>query len=125
MATMSIPDFTAVLMASVRAQLRGGYTNTAVLPDNVPEEVLLHVADEINKELKTKYITVYNSEKHIVALCPLAEVEAKNQIDATGARIPRPPNAFIIYRATQHRVLKARFPGISNSEICKLFEVKR
>lgn len=41
------------------------------------------------------------------------------------AKVPRPPNAFILYRKDKHAQLKASFPEIHNNEICKhptLFE---
>ena len=35
-------------------------------------------------------------------------------------RIPRPPNAFILYRKDYHHKIKAANPGIHNNEICRL-----
>ncbi|KAF2433001.1 hypothetical protein EJ08DRAFT_584522 [Tothia fuscella] len=35
------------------------------------------------------------------------------------AKIPRPPNAFILYRKHQHPVVKANCPGIINNDISK------
>lgn len=34
-------------------------------------------------------------------------------------KVPRPPNAFILYRKDKHAQLKASFPDIHNNEICK------
>ena len=35
------------------------------------------------------------------------------------ARIPRPPNAFILYRQHFHPSMKKQFPNLHNNEICK------
>jgi hypothetical protein len=34
-------------------------------------------------------------------------------------KIPRPPNAYILYRKDRHHLVKDANPGISNNEICK------
>ena len=34
-------------------------------------------------------------------------------------KIPRPPNAFILYRQRNHPNLKSKHPTLSNNEICK------
>lgn len=34
-------------------------------------------------------------------------------------KIPRPPNAFIIYRKEHHASTVAKYPGIDNNGICK------
>lgn len=34
-------------------------------------------------------------------------------------KIPRPPNAYILYRKDKHSVIKAENPGMHNNEICK------
>jgi hypothetical protein len=35
------------------------------------------------------------------------------------AKIPRPPNAYILYRKDRHHNVKSAHPGIHNNEICK------
>nr|QIA15779.1 mating type protein MAT1-2 [Venturia carpophila] len=35
------------------------------------------------------------------------------------AKVPRPANAFILYRQHQHPIIKAQFPGIVNNDISK------
>jgi hypothetical protein len=34
-------------------------------------------------------------------------------------KIPRPPNAFILYRKDHHESVKVAHPGIHNNKICK------
>lgn len=36
-------------------------------------------------------------------------------------KIPRPPNAYILYRKDKHSQVKAENPGLHNNEICKSF----
>lgn len=38
-------------------------------------------------------------------------------------KIPRPPNAYILYRKDRHNLVKAANPGITNNEICKLSSI--
>ena len=35
------------------------------------------------------------------------------------AKVPRPPNAFILYRQERHPVLKSEHPEYHNNDICK------
>ncbi|KAK2589559.1 slightly ste11-like protein [Conoideocrella luteorostrata] len=37
----------------------------------------------------------------------------------SSTRIPRPPNAYILYRKERHSAVKMANPGISNNEICE------
>lgn len=34
-------------------------------------------------------------------------------------KIPRPPNAYILYRKERHAMVKETNPGITNNEICE------
>lgn len=38
-------------------------------------------------------------------------------------KIPRPPNAYILYRKERHNAVKEANPGITNNEICKLIVI--
>lgn len=38
-------------------------------------------------------------------------------------KIPRPPNAYILYRKDHHPIVKAANPGIHNNGICKFHDV--
>lgn len=35
------------------------------------------------------------------------------------AKVPRPPNAFILYRQEHHPRLKTQYPDMRNNDICK------
>jgi hypothetical protein len=41
-----------------------------------------------------------------------------NKKDEKKAKIPRPPNAFILYRQHYHPIIKDASPGIHNNVIC-------
>lgn len=45
-----------------------------------------------------------------------------NQSGGSGPseKVPRPPNAFILYRKDYHGAIKFANPGIHNNKICKL-----
>lgn len=44
----------------------------------------------------------------------------ENDADAHRIRIPRPPNAYILYRKEKQADIVKEYPGIRNNEICKL-----
>ena len=39
--------------------------------------------------------------------------------DGKKKKIPRPPNAFILYRQAHHPVIKAQYPEMHNNQICE------
>lgn len=43
------------------------------------------------------------------------------KLPAKPVKIPRPPNAYILYRKERHNIVKKTNPGISNNEICMSF----
>lgn len=48
------------------------------------------------------------------------EVPVKSRAASTkSTKIPRPPNAFILYRQHHHPKVKGAYPELSNNEICK------
>ncbi|CAF3664890.1 hypothetical protein FGSG_08893 [Fusarium graminearum PH-1] len=40
--------------------------------------------------------------------------------ETTRPRIPRPPNAYILYRKERHQIVKGKRPGITNNEISQV-----
>ena len=51
---------------------------------------------------------------------PAAVARSKIAKDRS-SKVPRPPNAFIIYRQHHHPMIKALNPGVHNNQICKYF----
>lgn len=43
----------------------------------------------------------------------------KKHVPRQEIKIPRPPNAFILYRKDKHNEVKAQNPNLHNNEICK------
>jgi hypothetical protein len=40
-------------------------------------------------------------------------------------KVPRPPNAFILYRQRHHPRVKETYPDLSNNEICKFSVIRK
>ena len=51
---------------------------------------------------------------------PAAVARSKIAKDRS-SKVPRPPNAFIIYRQHHHPIIKAQNPGVHNNQICEFF----
>jgi hypothetical protein len=43
-----------------------------------------------------------------------------NDVEVNTVKIPRPPNAYILYRKDKHPIILDTYPGIRNNEICEL-----
>lgn len=48
------------------------------------------------------------------------EKPEKPLIYSKAAKVPRPPNAFILYRQHHHPKIKESYPDFQNNDICKL-----
>lgn len=44
----------------------------------------------------------------------------KPSVSSKAAKVPRPPNAFILYRKHHHPKIKEAYPDFQNNDICKL-----
>lgn len=47
------------------------------------------------------------------------KVHEKPLMQAKATKVPRPPNAFILYRQQHHPEVKAAYPEYCNNDICK------
>ncbi|KAI9374654.1 high mobility group box domain-containing protein [Aspergillus egyptiacus] len=55
-----------------------------------------------------------------MAGCGSDEASIKSrQVSMKAAKIPRPPNAFILYRQHHHPRVKETYPDLTNNQICK------
>ena len=43
----------------------------------------------------------------------------KTSLEGKAGKIPRPPNAFILYRQHHHPLVKATYPEYHNNDICE------
>lgn len=41
------------------------------------------------------------------------------ELSVNRVHVPRPPNAYILYRKERHQIVKNKRPDITNNEICK------
>ena len=66
---------------------------------------------------------------HVIRLVPARNASGRKleSDDNTGqsmkpsykSKIPRPANAYILYRAEHHKLVKAKNPGLHNNAICE------
>lgn len=70
----------------------GCYVGMRPAPDRGPDQLLTHNAPEL---------------------------KMKKKVADKKTKVPRPPNAFILYRQHHHPLVKAEFPDMHNNQICK------
>jgi hypothetical protein len=97
--------------ASILAQVQAGL-ETYVLPDNVPPPMVETIRDLLSKKLAKDIIVEHLENRKVFSLKSSSKMEKKE-------KIPRPANAFILYRKANHDAVKAESPGIGNNDICE------
>jgi hypothetical protein len=97
--------------ASIVAQVKAGL-ETYVLPDNVPPPMVETIRDLLSKNFSKDVIVEHLKDRQVYSLKGARKIEK-------GDKIPRPANAFILYRKAHHDTVKAENPGISNNDICE------
>lgn len=74
----------------------------------------------IEGQLTFELLSDLSSEEPMsTAASPTSVSSADARDRKSKAKVPRPANAFILYRQHKHPVIKAQFPGIVNNDICK------
>jgi len=59
-------------------------------------------------------------EVTMVGETPIWDPKKKHVVpEETDTKIPRPPNAYILYRRDHHNAVKEANPGMHNNDICK------
>jgi len=106
------------------------------LPDNLPATVIAQVQNLYSDLIKAPVSQVADQARGVICFCrwspggegngggKMEEMEAESKFVKTRgrkskAKVPRPPNAWILYRQHQHPLIKAQYPGIANTDICK------
>lgn len=97
------------------------------LPAFLPAWMVHHLQElysSANKCLVTQSFTQDGQVTFIRAPVPTAvrsaSLSSADTLDRKSkAKVPRPPNVFILYRQHHHPLIKAQFPGIVNNDICK------
>jgi hypothetical protein len=56
-----------------------------------------------------------------MSLCPQPQTDSVKAVQKEGSpkKIPRPPNAFILYRQHFHPFVKGENPSLQNNDICE------
>jgi hypothetical protein len=107
------------LYQSALSQFESG-AEVALIPDNVPsmiaEAIALRLSAATGKHLQVKRdaTIAYLRIQKVASVASVAAMPEKKE------KIPRPPNAFILYRQHHHNRVKAKNRGITNNGICNL-----
>ena len=136
MATTATVDQQTLLeatWAAFRAQVAAGNQHL-VLPDNLPSSVVTTIATRYSDLIDGPVSTIAVPSLQIIHFTPFAGTPSSATSPSgaspasasmaaakpkSKAKIPRPPNAFILYRQAYHPIIKKDFPGIANNDICK------
>jgi hypothetical protein len=119
----TFPQFHSIeaqsIYISALSQLKSGRRD-AIIPDIVPlsvaEIITMRIGVATGKVLHLKHYPHASS----------FEIKAENLDEILSAKpkkkdkVPRPPNAFILYRQHHHNIVKAKNHGITNNNLCRL-----
>lgn len=104
------------------------------LPRQTPQIMLSHIREVYIQKIKGPVTTVLTRDGQLtfepsssftptVSMPTTANPASVSPADTrdrkSKAKVPRPANAFILYRQHQHPLIKAQFSGIVNNDICK------
>jgi len=78
----------------------------------VPEPVLAEISNRLSVKLGKDIVVDHNKSTKVVSFQAIEQQTKKE-------KIPRPANAFILYRKANHDEAKLQHPGITNNDICK------
>jgi hypothetical protein len=111
-----------VAFRSLVAQWKGGNTEP-VLPTDIPGDVLKGIVDDfgdtIHLPVQVAYESGSNHYKVSAVTTPKNNTGGMDTGTVVKSKVPRPPNAWILYRQHNHASVKAAHPGITNNDICK------
>jgi hypothetical protein len=99
----------------IHAQIKIG-ANTIAVADNLPEATLAEIRNRLEQHFERRVNMKHVSDSNLYSFEPV--VESGEQMEAK--KVPRPANAFILYRTWHHNAIVAANPGINNNDICKL-----
>jgi hypothetical protein len=69
----------------------------------------------------SRFTFTVDASANAVTLMPVGPMPEEPAVTApknAGSKVPRPPNAFIIYRKEWHPKVVAQNPGLHNNDIC-------
>jgi hypothetical protein len=113
--------------ASFNAQVAAG-NHQIVLPDTLPSSIITEIQNRYSELISGPITVAADPTLSIIRFMPYMAMMSTPDLDEDSSRamkikskVPRPANAFILYRQHHHPVIKAKYPGIHNNQICKLF----
>jgi len=134
MATVDQDTLLTATWASFYAQVAAGNTQL-VLPDNLPSTIIATIQTRYSNLISGPVSAMADPDLQIIRFAPYSGITSATQSPMIGspeqapspkraspkskAKIPRPANAFILYRQYHHPLVKAQFPGIVNNDISK------
>jgi hypothetical protein len=118
-----------IAFKSLVAQWKGGSVEP-VLPTDIPGDLLKGIVDDFGDTIRLPVQMAYESGSNHYKVSAITAsknstggMEIPEQATASGtvikSKVPRPPNAWILYRQHNHAAVKAAHPGITNNDICK------
>jgi hypothetical protein len=120
-------------LASFDAQVAAG-NEIIVLPNTLSGDIVSAIQQRYSQIINGPVTVAADLRLKIIRFMPTASRASSQTFSETTAspestpvfptttkvKIPRPANAFILYRTHHHPIIKARYPDIANNQICKL-----
>ncbi|MCJ1323159.1 hypothetical protein MMC15_008513 [Xylographa vitiligo] len=127
---ISVPQVIDNVWIYVRNQINTGNVNNVRIPNNFKLVIgqqglevlasrfraLIQAPVSIIEETATGVIRMYPTRNPQGRATASEALEPQTSVDKND-KIPRPPNAFILYRQAHHPVIKALYPEIHNNQI--------
>jgi hypothetical protein len=87
--------------------------------DLIQQLPLINVAGSIPIIVPQSTATPSPIDTPVSTPSPISDEDNIASSSTKAAKIPRPPNAFIIFRKAHHADVVAQNPGVHNNDICK------
>lgn len=114
----SVNPIAGIAFKSLVAQWQGG-TVEPVLPADIPGDLLKGIVDDFGNTIRLPVQMAYESGSDHYKVSAITTPKNDDGRMDTKSKVPRPPNAWILYRQHNHAAVKAAHPGITNNDICK------
>lgn len=114
----SVNPIAGIAFKSLIAQWKGGAVEP-VLPTDIPGDLLKGIVDDFGLTIHLPVQMAYESGSDYYKVSAITTPKnSPGKMDGK-SKVPRPPNAWILYRQHNHAAVKAAHPGIVNNDICK------
>jgi hypothetical protein len=118
-----------------------GNGNDAELQANLPQTIITRIQDSYSNLTGGSVFPILDQDRNVIrftknsvavstaSIPTVATPASVSSADTHGrkskAKVPRPPNSFILYRQHYHPIIKEQIPGIANNDICKSLHITR